>query len=158
MKWMISWRQLILVSVLLSFSTCNSPSWPQNLVNPCKTSIVVFVVCVDGRRVSQLESHQQLLLLLLIYYWGCGEEAVTQRRCVCERLRSDRTDVLHDVSLMYAVLFVLLILMLCVCVCRCKQCMSLGRWLLWGSQRTSREMWRSLRSGTVAGRKCMWFR
>ncbi len=43
-------------------------------------------------------------------------------------------------------------------VCWCKQCMSLGRWLLWGSQRTSREMWRSLRSGTVAERKCMWFR
>lgn len=64
---------------------------------------------------------------------------------------SDRTDVLHDVSLVYVAMFVLL-------VCRCKHCMSLGRWLRWGSQRTSREMWKSLRSGTVAGRKCMWFR
>lgn len=68
-------------------------------------------VCVGG--VSQLVSHQKLLLLVLIYYWRCGEEAVAQRRCAyeCECLCSDRTDVLHDVSLVYVAL--------CVCCCCC---------------------------------------
>lgn len=99
---------LILVSVLLSVDKCKLPSWPPNLAHSCNT-FVVLLVSVDAQRVSKLVSHQ--LLLLLIYYWGCGEEAVTQRRCVCECecLCTDRTDVLHDVSLMSEVLLILML-------------------------------------------------
>ena len=49
---------------------------------------------------------------LLLRMWGGSSHTAE----VCECLCSDRTDVLHDVSLMYDVLFVLLVLKLCVCV------------------------------------------
>lgn len=47
----------------------------------------------------------------------------------------------------------------CAVWCKSKTLsLSLCRWALWVSQRTSREMSRSLRSGTAAGRRFMWFR
>lgn len=46
---------------------------------------------------------------LLLRMWGGSRHTAE----VCECLCSDRTDVLHDVNLMYDVLF---LLMLCACV------------------------------------------
>lgn len=45
----------------------------------------------------------------------CGGSSHTAEMCEC--LCSDRTDVVHDVSLMYDALYVPLVLMLYMCVC-----------------------------------------
>lgn len=61
----------------------------------CMTSCLI---CVAQADVPQPLSQQELPPLLLIYYWGCGQDEVTERRCANARVVSG-CRVRHDVSL-----------------------------------------------------------